>query len=380
VSVPLTPEQLSIARRAVSTLRRAGAGRKLILADLAAGLVESNLRPLSGGDRDSTGYLQQRPSMGWGPVGESVEQDTQQFLAAARRVRQRGFHGTAGQLAQAVQRSGFPDRYDERLPEAKALLARLGGGGKVGRPGMGAAIVDASGQQVPLQQIAQAQQASAALPEGSSGVAGLVAALNQRPQPVQSMGLQAPAFSAQARLPQGFGQVVSGGGPRPKVDVGALVDAVRTHGGDVPSVAAGVVPAPRGVAAVPVGAAQGLPRATSKVGRAKGGAQGVVSFDGKPVAAWMVPALKYARAHGWSGTVVSGVRTRAQQQALWNARASNPFPVARPGSSNHEIENGGAIDASDPNGLAEALRGFRGPTLVQGLAIRDPVHFSRTGR
>jgi hypothetical protein len=32
----------------------------------------------------------------------------------------------------------------------------------------------------------------------------------------------------------------------------------------------------------------------------------------------------------------SGLRTYAEQMRLWNARGSNPYPVARPGTSRHE--------------------------------------------
>jgi LAS superfamily LD-carboxypeptidase LdcB len=34
--------------------------------------------------------------------------------------------------------------------------------------------------------------------------------------------------------------------------------------------------------------------------------------------------------------ITSGLRTYAEQLRLWNSRGSNPFPVARPGSSRHE--------------------------------------------
>jgi cell wall-associated NlpC family hydrolase len=44
----------------------------------------------------------------------------------------RGFRGSAGQLAQAVQRSAFPGRYDEHAQEASKLL----GGGFKGTPGL----------------------------------------------------------------------------------------------------------------------------------------------------------------------------------------------------------------------------------------------------
>jgi D-alanyl-D-alanine carboxypeptidase len=34
--------------------------------------------------------------------------------------------------------------------------------------------------------------------------------------------------------------------------------------------------------------------------------------------------------------ITSGLRTYAEQLRLWNARGSNPYPVARPGTSRHE--------------------------------------------
>jgi hypothetical protein len=38
-------------------------------------------------------------------------------------------------------------------------------------------------------------------------------------------------------------------------------------------------------------------------------------------------------------TITSGGRSYAEQEQLWNARGSNPFPVARPGTSRHETGN-----------------------------------------
>ena len=94
-----------------------------------AGLVESGLHHLTGGDRDSTGILQQRPSQGWGPVGESVSTDAAQFVRAAQKVLAGGFSGSAGKLAQAVQRSQFPARYDAQSGTAEALLRGAGSSG-----------------------------------------------------------------------------------------------------------------------------------------------------------------------------------------------------------------------------------------------------------
>lgn len=106
----------------------------------------------------------------------------------------------------------------------------------------------------------------------------------------------------------------------------------------------------------------------------------IATFEGRPVAAWMVPALRYARSQGWKGSVTSGVRTRAKQAELYANRASNPNPVAKPGQSNHEVENGGAVDVSDYGTLAQIMRRYKGRKLIQGTAINDPVHFSATGR
>jgi hypothetical protein len=89
---------------------------------LMAMRVESSFHDLSYGDRDSEGVLQQRPSTGWGPASETAETDIKQFLTKARRLERQGFKGTAGQLAQAVQRSAFPDRYDQVAGEVAALL------------------------------------------------------------------------------------------------------------------------------------------------------------------------------------------------------------------------------------------------------------------
>jgi hypothetical protein len=75
---------------------------------------------------------------------------------------------------------------------------------------------------------------------------------------------------------------------------------------------------------------------------------------------------------GRTVTVASGLRTRAEQQALWDRRHVNPYPVARPGTSDHET--GLAVDiprAEVPDVLAVA--GLTG--LCQPLPESDPVHF-----
>lgn len=139
-----TPEQRAII--ALSKRLSRGYGPRIRKALLEAEAVESSFRNLNYGDRDSQGVLQQRPSTGWGPPGNAA-QDIRQFLDRAQSVVRSGFRGTAGQLAQAVQRSAFPGRYDQHRAEATALLGGAGPSGAASVPPMVAGPAPATGQQ-----------------------------------------------------------------------------------------------------------------------------------------------------------------------------------------------------------------------------------------
>lgn len=70
--------------------------------------------------------------------------------------------------------------------------------------------------------------------------------------------------------------------------------------------------------------------------------------------------------------ITSGWRSPAQQQWLWDHRATNPYPVARPGTSKHE--RGLAIDVAlwfVPELLTVAPQ----VGLCHPLPVSDPVHF-----
>jgi hypothetical protein len=93
--------------------------------------------------------------------------------------------------------------------------------------------------------------------------------------------------------------------------------------------------------------------------------------------AGLAPAMlaALARADGLLGrpvTVVSGLRTRSQQEALWVRRATNPYPVARPGTSDHE--RGLAIDVPRAD-VTDLRRVARAAGLCQPLPATDPIHF-----
>jgi hypothetical protein len=100
----------------------------------------------------------------------------------------------------------------------------------------------------------------------------------------------------------------------------------------------------------------------------------------KPIARWIVPVLRWASRHGWSGTVTSGYRTFRQQVAI---NASGLFSAAA-GTSNHETTAypGGAVDVTNPGQLIRVLASYPRPFKLVGgvLGPIDPEHFSATGR
>lgn len=113
----------AVAAIAYAVARSMGAPGRVLLALMEAGLVESGMRNLNYGDRDSVGFLQQRPSQGW-PSPMNVPIATRSFVSRA--MRKLPWSGSAGSLAQAVQISAFPSRYDARAGDAVAILRSLG--------------------------------------------------------------------------------------------------------------------------------------------------------------------------------------------------------------------------------------------------------------
>ncbi|MEV4481827.1 C40 family peptidase [Micromonospora coxensis] len=100
---------------------------------LATAMQESTLRNLSGGDRDSVGLFQQRPSQGWG----SPEQLRDPRYASAAFYRALlavdGWQAMAvTDAAQTVQRSAYPGAYAKWEDDAIALIRVLTGGSAAG--------------------------------------------------------------------------------------------------------------------------------------------------------------------------------------------------------------------------------------------------------
>lgn len=138
-----TEYDLNVAQQAYQTASSMGASAKVMLALFEAGIVESGFRNLSSGDRDSAGFLQQRPSQGWGTKEQvmNVSYATTKFVTEAKKLE--GHVTTSGQLAQAVQRSAYPLRYDAAALQAQALLRQVQGMGSTALVPVG--NVDSSG-------------------------------------------------------------------------------------------------------------------------------------------------------------------------------------------------------------------------------------------
>jgi hypothetical protein len=124
---PVGPASGDVVRLALAQAKRMHASPKVTLALVEAGIVESNLRNLDYGDRDSLGFLQQRPSQGW-RCPRNITCATWDFLRRAIPLERH--YPTAGQLAQAVQRSAFPDRYDQAEARAIQIIRSYQGGGE----------------------------------------------------------------------------------------------------------------------------------------------------------------------------------------------------------------------------------------------------------
>lgn len=127
-----------------NTGRSMGADRRDQIAAIMTAMQESRLINIKGGDRDSAGLFQQRPSQGWGTLAQVTDPvyASKKFFTALFNVRNRDSM-PLWQVCQAVQRSGHPRAYDKHEPGATKMvddMAKKGGtsdivgGGKKDKP------------------------------------------------------------------------------------------------------------------------------------------------------------------------------------------------------------------------------------------------------
>ncbi|KAA9149562.1 hypothetical protein FPZ12_043005 [Amycolatopsis acidicola] len=127
-SYRLTPEQAQNAGTVAGVGLRLGVPDHAVTVAIATALQESKLYNLTGGDRDSAGLFQQRPSQGWGTY-EQVTQPVYASEAFYNRLRQQKNWTdlTVTQAAQLVQHSAAPDAYAQWEPEARVIARALTG-------------------------------------------------------------------------------------------------------------------------------------------------------------------------------------------------------------------------------------------------------------
>ncbi|MFI6844695.1 hypothetical protein ACIBJD_08530 [Kitasatospora sp. NPDC050467] len=101
---------------------------RAVTISLATAMQESKIRNLSGGDRDSVGLFQQRPSQGWGTAQQIMDPvyATNKFLDGLVKVP--GYTRLPlTDAAQQVQKSGYPQAYAKHETKATLLASALTG-------------------------------------------------------------------------------------------------------------------------------------------------------------------------------------------------------------------------------------------------------------
>ena len=136
-SATLDATQRAHAQHIIRVGRELGVPDRGIAIALATAMVESSMRNLDHGDRDSLGLFQQRPSQGWGTAEQIMDADRsiRVFYGGPRDpngAASRGLLDLAGwqtkkftDAAQAVQVSAYPDRYGQWETQAHSWLASL---------------------------------------------------------------------------------------------------------------------------------------------------------------------------------------------------------------------------------------------------------------
>ncbi|WP_432830251.1 hypothetical protein [Dactylosporangium sp. CA-092794] len=126
--VELGAEQLANAATITAVgLTRKVPQRGLVIA-LATAWQESKLENLTGGDRDSIGLFQQRPSQGWGRPDQIADPRyaANAFYTALLKIK--GWQQMRiTDAAQQVQRSAHPEAYDKWVDESEIMARALSG-------------------------------------------------------------------------------------------------------------------------------------------------------------------------------------------------------------------------------------------------------------
>ncbi|MEV0650877.1 hypothetical protein AB0I28_37060 [Phytomonospora sp. NPDC050363] len=127
-TIKVDPTQASNAATIAAVGSKLDIPERGVVVALATAYQESRLENIGHGDRDSVGLFQQRPSQGWGTEEEIQDPrySSKRFFKALVKVE--GWEDMRiTDAAQAVQRSAYPDAYEQWSDEAQVLAdAMLG--------------------------------------------------------------------------------------------------------------------------------------------------------------------------------------------------------------------------------------------------------------
>ncbi|WP_179945353.1 hypothetical protein [Luteipulveratus mongoliensis] len=131
--------QVACARLILKATKSKGLNSRAGWIALMTAAAETTFHNYNGGDRDSMGLFQQRPSQGWGTPAQVTNPDyaTKKFLSVMQQFYPNGKWktGSKNDIAQAVQRSGVPDAYGKEEGATKVILDALWPGGGGPNPG-----------------------------------------------------------------------------------------------------------------------------------------------------------------------------------------------------------------------------------------------------
>jgi hypothetical protein len=127
-SAVLTLDQAHYASIIVGVSVKRGLPPRAATIALTTAFQETGLRNLDYGDRDSVGLFQQRPSQGWGTEKQLMDPyyASNKFYDALEKIKNWSSRDIT-QVAQAVQRSAYPDAYRDHEADARAVASTLTG-------------------------------------------------------------------------------------------------------------------------------------------------------------------------------------------------------------------------------------------------------------
>lgn len=123
----LGPAQQGNAQRIIAAAQQRHLPPRASQVALQAALTESHMTNVAGGDRDSIGLFQMRPSANWGTPDElgNVDYQINKFYDVLQSTPD-WERLVPGEAAQRVERSAFPGRYHQVEQTAATLLSHVG--------------------------------------------------------------------------------------------------------------------------------------------------------------------------------------------------------------------------------------------------------------